>query len=358
MPAFRVSERLVGSEQPTYFIADIAANHDGSLQRAVDLVHLAAHAGAEAAKFQHFRARHIVSDRGFEALGGRKSHQSRWPGGVYEVYEAASLPWEWTEPLHKACAEAGIHFLSAPYDLEAVDMLEAAGVSAFKMGSGEITWPEIVARMARTGKPLFAATGAADLGDVQRLMATVRPFGNPVCLMQCNTNYTGSAENIRHVHLNVLKGYAALYPEAVLGLSDHTPGYVTVLGAVALGARAIEKHFTDDCGREGPDHCFSIDPDSWREMVERTRDLEAALGSAEKRVADNERETVVLQRRCLRAARDLPAGHVLAAADVEALRPAPREGVLPYDLPSVVGRRLVRPLLRGEHLRFDDLVGA
>ena len=176
--------------------------------------------------------------------------------------------------------------------------------------------------------------------------------------MQCNTNYTGGLENTRHVHLNVLKSYAALYPDVVLGLSDHTPGDVTVLGAVALGARAIEKHFTDDTSREGPDHGFSLDPRTWREMVERTRELEAALGDPEKRVADNERETVVLQRRCLRAARALAAGHVLTAADVEALRPAPADAVFPYDLPRVLGRKLTRPLAGGEHLRFDDLVGA
>jgi len=357
MPEFCVGNRRVGSDHPTYFIADIAANHDGSLERAIALVHLAACAGAEAAKFQHFRAPHIVSDHGFRALGGQKSHQDRWKKGVYEVYEAASLPWEWTVPVQKACTEAGIHFYSSPYDLEAVDMLDAVGVPAFKMGSGEITWPDIVARMAGTGKPLFAATGAADLADVQRLMATVRSFGIPVCLMQCNTNYTGAPENIRHVHLNVLRSYAVLYPDVVLGLSDHTPGHVTVLGAVALGARAIEKHFTDDTSREGPDHRFSMDPRAWREMVDRTRELEAALGGPEKRVADNERDTLVLQRRCLRAARELSAGHVLAATDVEALRPAPPDGVFPYELSRVLGRKLVRPLVRGEHLRFDDLVG-
>ncbi|MGH8759613.1 MAG: N-acetylneuraminate synthase family protein [Burkholderiales bacterium] len=358
MPEFRVAGRLIGPGHPTYFIADIAANHDGSLDRAVELIHLAARAGADAAKFQHFRAPHIVSDVGFKALGGQKSHQSRWQKSVYEVYEAASVPWEWTPSLQKAAAEAGIHFFSAPYDLEAVDMLNAAGVPAFKMGSGDITWPEIIKHMARTGKPLFAATGASNAADVQRLMAIVRPFRIPICLMQCNTNYTGNPENIRHVHLNVLKSYAALYPDVVLGLSDHTPGHASVLGAVALGAAAIEKHFTDDTGREGPDHGFSMDPRAWREMVDRTRELEEALGQADKQVAGNEAETVVLQRRCLHAARALPVGHVLQANDIEALRPAPRDGVVPYDLPRVLGCKLTRALSRGEHLRFDDLVGS
>jgi len=357
MPELRVGDRPVGTAHPTYFIADIAANHDGDLDRAIALVHLAARAGADAAKFQHFRAPHIVSDWGFRALGGQQSHQQTWTKSVYEVYEAASLPWEWTPALVKACAEAGIHFFSAPYDFEAIDMLDAAGVPAFKMGSGDITWPAIVERMARTGKPLFAATGAADLADVQRLMATLRPFDIGVCLMQCNTNYTGDPANMAHVHLNVLRSYAALFPDVVLGLSDHTPGHAAVLGAVALGARAIEKHFTDDTGRDGPDHGFSLDPRTWREMVDRTRELEAALGEPEKRIADNEVETLVLQRRCLRAVRALPAGHILTPADLEALRPAPRDAVFPYDLPRVLGRRLVRALARGEHVRWDDFAG-
>jgi sialic acid synthase SpsE len=358
MAQFQVADRVIGDRHPAYFIADVAANHDGSLSRAIDLVHLAARAGADAAKFQHFRAPHIVSDFGFKALGGQQSHQARWTKGVYEVYEAASLPWEWTEPLRDACRDAGIHFFSAPYDLEAVDMLDRAGVPAFKLGSGDITWPAIIERMAATGKPLFAATGASDERDVERLMAIVARLGARVCLMQCNTNYTGSRENLRHVHLNVLKRYASRYPEAVLGLSDHTPGHTTVLGAVALGARAIEKHFTDDTAREGPDHGFSMDPAAWREMVERTRDLEAALGNETKAIAENERETVVLQRRCLRAARPLAAGDVLEAGDLEVLRPAPPDGVFPYDLARVLGRRLLRPLQRGEHIRLDDVAGA
>src|SRR4029078_8930129 len=127
--------------------------------------------------------------------------------------------------------------------------------------------------------------------------------------------------------LNVLRTFGAAFPDAVLGLSDHTPGHATVLGAVALGARVVEKHFTDDTSREGPDHPFSMTPQSWRDMVDRTRELEYALGSSEKTVADNERDTVVVQRRCLRAATDLKAGAALTAEMLEALRPAPHEAV-------------------------------
>jgi sialic acid synthase SpsE len=355
MPSFRVADRSVGDDHPTYFIADIAANHDGVLSRALDLIHLAAEAGAEAVKFQHFKADKIVSDRGFRDLGGQQSHQARWSKSVYEVYEDASLPRQWNDELKRTAEQAGVHFFSAPYDFDAVAELEAIGVPAYKLGSGDITWPEIIRAMARTGKPLFAATGASTISDVRRLMDVVRPLKIPVCLMQCNTNYTGSLENFRHIHLNVLKAYAREFPDAVLGLSDHTPGHATVLGAVALGARAVEKHFTDDTARTGPDHAFSMDPVAWRDMVQRTRELEAALGSETKNVAANEKETVVLQRRCIRAARDVAAGEVLEAADLEVLRPATTDGFEPWALDSVVGKKLKNSRRRGDHIRRDDV---
>jgi len=149
-----------------------------------------------------------------------------------------------------------------------------------------------------------------------------------------------------------------MFPSVVLGLSDHTPGHATVLGAVTLGARVVEKHFTDDNNREGPDHSFSMNPVAWREMVDRTRELEFALGSSQKFVAENEKQTVILQRRCLRATGNLKAGTILQENMLEALRPAPPDAVLPFDLPRVLGKKLACDLLQGEHLRWNLLVNA
>jgi sialic acid synthase SpsE len=349
----RIAERVIGEANPTYFIADIAANHDGDPERAVALIHLAAEAGADAAKFQHFRAEYIVSREGFES-GPKLSHQSDWKKSVFEVYQSASVPWEWTKRLRSACDEAGIHFFSSPYDMEAVDMLDPY-VPAFKIGSGDITWPAILEHIARKNKPVLLATGASELPDVERAVGTILAVNAQLLLMQCNTNYTGTAENLAFVNLRVLQKFASMYPHLVLGLSDHTPGHVTVLGAVTLGARAIEKHFTDDRSREGPDHPFSMDPAGWREMVDRTRDLERALGDGVKKVEANEKETVVIQRRSLRAARDLTAGTVLAERDLEPLRPAPPDAIMPFHLHEAVGRTLGRALPQGEYLKWTDL---
>lgn len=350
----KLGKKEVGIEHPTYFIADISANHDGDLERAKLLIRLCAEAGADAAKFQNFRAAKIVSDWGFKTLGGQLSHQSKWKKSVFEVYKDASLPWEWTGALKEECDRCSIDYFSAPYDLEAVDMLDPY-VEMFKIGSGDITWPEMLRKIASKGKPVLLATGASDIDEVRRAVEEILSINSELVLMQCNTNYTASLENFRHIHLRVLESYKTLFPKAVLGLSDHTPGHATVLGAVALGARVIEKHFTDDNRREGPDHPFSMTPATWREMVDRTRELEYALGSPAKRVAENEKDTVVVQRRCLRAARDLKAGAVLTNEMLEALRPAPAEAVKPYDLDKVIGKKLRRDLSLGEILQWADL---
>jgi len=174
-------------------------------------------------------------------------------------------------------------------------------------------------------------------------------------LMQCNTNYTVSLENFRHVSLNVLKTYAREYPDFVLGLSDHTSGHATVLGAVALGAKVIEKHYTDDPTRAGPDHGFSMDPASWKDMVDRTRELELALGAEEKRVMDNETETVVVQRRAVRAAQPIPAGHVIAKRDVSYLRPCPVDALPPFRDGEVIGKAASRDINFGDCIRAADV---
>jgi len=335
----KIGNRELGPQSPTYFIADVAANHDGVLDKALELMTLAKDAGADAAKFQHFRADHIVSDKGFRELGTQQSHQSTWSKSVYEVYRDASLPWEWTKPLADHAQSIGIDFFTSPYDLEAIDFVDEF-VPAYKVGSGDITWLEAIDHMASKGKPVLLATGASTLEEVQRAVATVARHGVRYSVMQCNTNYTGVVENLHHIHLNVLNTYREEFPEAILGLSDHTHGDVTVLGAVAMGARVVEKHFTDDVTHEGPDHHFSMTPTTWSDMVERTRELEAARGSGDKVIADNEQETVVIQRRGLRFARDMSAGEVIQASDLVALRPATPGIITPDAVDSVVGKTL------------------
>lgn len=352
--SFSINRSEISISSPTYFIADVASNHDGSLERAKELIWKAKEAGADAAKFQHFLADKIVSDHGFKNLGHKLSHQSGWKKSVFDIFRQYECNREWTEELVKTAREAEIDFMTTPYDYAAVDELDCH-LPAYKIGSGDITWTQFIEFIAQKNKPVLIATGASDIVETDRAVQAVLKHNPNIALLQCNTNYTGSIENFKCVNLNVLKTFATMYPNMVLGLSDHTPFHAAVLGAVALGARVIEKHFTDDNSRIGPDHPFSMNPKSWKEMVERTRELEFALGDGIKRVESNERETVVVQRRCLRFKRDMKLGEKVAESDLEALRPAPFGSVPPYAIVEVVGRPLASAKTRGEAIFYSDV---
>lgn len=354
-PLFEIENKKVGINQQVYFIADIAANHDGDLERAKDLIYLAAESGADAAKFQHFTAETIVSDEGFKRLQGPQSHQASWGKSVFQVYKDASVHTNWSEELRDTCGKAGITFFTSAYSMDLVDHIDPY-VPAYKIGSGDITWIEMVEYVATKQKPYIIASGASTVDDVQRAVSAGLKINPSMCLMQCNTNYTASLENFKYIQLKVLNVYRAMYPELVLGLSDHTPGHATVLGAVALGASMIEKHFTDDISRNGPDHKFSMNPESWREMVDRTRELENSLGTGLKRVEKNESETVVLQRRSIRLNQDLIAGTILEAKHLTVLRPCPVDAIPPFNINDVLGRTLYSSMKSNEYLKWTDVV--
>ncbi|WP_418637369.1 N-acetylneuraminate synthase family protein [Winogradskyella sp.] len=332
-----------------YFIADIGANHDGSLEKAIKLIHLAKDAGADAAKFQNFQANKIVSKVGFDKMKGKLSHQSKWEKSVFEVYEDASISKDWTKILKEECNKVGIDYFTSPYDFESVDLVDPY-VDLYKIGSGDISWLEIINYILDKNKPVLIATGASSNEDVHRVMKMAMDKTNDLVLMQCNTNYTGSSENYKYCNLNVLKQFSNDYPNVVLGLSDHTAGHATTLGAIALGARVIEKHFTDDNNQVGPDHAFAMNPQSWRDMVDRSYELLVALGDGIKRVEPNETQSMTVQRRCLRVATDLKKGHVLTDNDFIVLRPISEGGIQPYDKEKLIGKELLVDIESGEHL--------
>ncbi len=347
----KIGKHVIGTDHPTYFIADISANHDGSLDRAVMLIKLAKKAGADAAKFQNFSAPKIVSDYGFKSMQGQVSHQAKWKKSVFEVYSDASIPLDWTPILKEECDKAGIDYFSSPYDFEAVDHLNPY-VPAHKIGSGDIDWLEMLEYIAYKGKPVILSSGAASIGDVQQAVHTILAVNQQLVLLQCNTNYTASPVNFDYINLRVLETYRTMFPEVILGLSDHTHGHATVLGAVALGARVIEKHFTDDTTRTGPDHPFSMTPATWRDMVDRTRELERALGSADKHISGNEKDTTIVQRRCLRAARNIKAGEILTREMIDVLRPATPGAIKPAQVNEVIGTRALEDIPLGKELRW------
>jgi N-acetylneuraminate synthase len=349
----KIGRYIISNEGRPYFIADIAANHDGDLKRAFRLIELSKETGADVAKFQNFKAKTIVSRNGFDSMH-RMSHQANWTKSVYEVYEDASVADEWTERLKEKCDEVGIEYMTSPYDFEAID-LAAAYVNAYKVGSGDITWLEIIEYMAKKGKPMLLATGASDMEDVIRAYDCIKSYTSEIVLMQCNTNYTASLENYQYVNLNVLIKYREMFPDCILGLSDHTFGHTTVLGALALGARVFEKHFTDDNGREGPDHKFAMNPTTFKEMVVQANLLYEALGDGVKRVEANEVDSAVVQRRALYLLRDMKKGETITKQDLFPLRPIKTNGLPPYEAERVIGRQLLQDRDKDSYLRWEDL---
>ena len=351
MKRLKLGNKIV-DEKSLYFVADIGANHDGSLDRAIDLVNICKEAGADAAKFQNFQVDKIVSKIGFESMSSKFSHQSTWKKSVYETYKDASINKEWTKTLKEECDKIGIDYFTSPYDFESVDLVDQY-VDLYKIGSGDITWIELVEYIFSKDKPVLIATGASDINDVERIMALAQSKLHDIVLMQCNTNYTGSTENFKFSNLNVLKTFSEMYPKAMLGLSDHTPGHTTVLGSIDLGARVIEKHFTDDNNREGPDNAFAMNPITWKEMVERSHELINALGDGVKRVEINEIDTINLQRRCLRFKSDMKVGEIIKNEDLIPLRPISPSGIQPFDKDKVIGKKLKLNVSAGSHITLD-----
>lgn len=352
---FKINNKTISNNSPTYFIADIAANHDGSLNKAVDMIHMAAKSGANAAKFQHFQAETIVSDKGFQMLNKKYlSHQKKWKKSVFEVYKDASINLEWTQVLKKECYKANIDFLSTPYSYELADYLDKF-IPAYKIGSGDLNWSDYIYYIAKKKKPMLIATGASTFSEIKKLLKRILKINKKIVLMQCNTNYTGNENNLDYINLNVLTKFRKNFPNIILGLSDHTFGHASVLGAIAMGARVVEKHFTLNNSLKGPDHYFSMNPNTWSEMILRARELERCLGSGIKKVENNEKDTVIIQRRSIHARNNIPINKKITKSDLIVLRPSPKNSFKPDELKKVIGKKTLKFISRGQTIFKNDI---
>jgi sialic acid synthase SpsE len=352
MNDLKLGKKRVGLAHKPYFIADIAANHDGELSRAKDLIWVAKEAGADCAKFQHFLADKIVNDVEFKKIESVQTHQSEWKKSVSQIYDHYHFRREWTKEIYDECQEADIEFSTSPYDYNAVDEV-INYVNFLKIGSGDISWIDFLSYLKSKNKPLIIASGASTLSDVERAVAALDL--NQLVLMQCNTNYTLEGDKHQYVNLNVLKLYKEKFPSVILGLSDHTLGHGSVLGSIPLGARVIEKHFTDDNSREGPDHKFALNPVNWKEMVELSNEVFETLGDGKKRVEKNEENAFIVQRRSIVCNKDLKSGHVISEQDLDYLRPCPPESFHPFEKKLVIGKKLIKDKCLHESLMHDDL---
>lgn len=345
-----IGGRLVGDELPFYTIAEVGSNFDGSLERARMLVDLAIESGADAVKFQTFGANQLVSEEGFK--NQKVGYQAQWKDSVINVYKKAEFPREWHREIAEYSVEKGIAFFSSPYDFEGVDLLEELDVPAYKIGSGDLGYLKLIRYIAERGKPIIVAAGAATMPEVDSAIRVIKEAGNDkIVLLQCVTNYPASFENI---NVRVIEMFRKRY-DVLVGYSDHTPGSVVAMATVALGGCMIEKHFTDDKSRPGPDHPFAMDGNDFRKMVDDVRLMEKVMGKPVKEVYPEEVDTAIIMKRGVRAREDLPAGTVITDKNVVALRPREVGSIEASEIEKIVGRRISTPVKKGESLYPNNI---
>ncbi|NFV78545.1 N-acetylneuraminate synthase family protein [Magnetospirillum aberrantis] len=346
----RIGARAVGAGHPCYVLAEAGVNHNGSWDLAVELVRAAKRAGADAVKFQTFRANRLIT-----ASAPKAAYQLRTTDGgesQTEMLRKLEMPEDWHPRLIKLCRDEGIEFLSTPYSFEDVDLLVSMGVGALKLASIHCAEPPFVAYAAKTGLPLILATGMATLAEVDAAVRAARSVGNEqVVLLQCTTDYPARLEDANARAIPVMRQAFQL----PVGYSDHTESHIPCVASVALGACLVEKHLTLDRAMPGPDHAASFDPGQFAALVQAIRETERCLGNGIKQPCAVEVQNAKTMRRSLAARRDLLAGDVLDEADVALLRPA--SGLRPYLLPELLGRRLVRDVPAGTPFRLGDFDG-
>ena len=347
MKRIKIGAKWVGDGEPVYVVAEAGSNHNGNFDQAQRLIDVAAEAGADAVKFQNFKAARLYPRTAGESdyLKVRKS--------IYSIIEEMEMPEAWVPQLAAYCHEKGVEFLSSPFDEASADVL-VPHVAAFKVASYEMTHVPLLRHIARFGKPMIVSTGAANLDEVRRAVQVITAEGNEqIILLQCTASYPAppAAVNVRAM--------AALRAATgrPVGLSDHSRDPVIApVVATALGACLIEKHFTLSNRLPGPDHQFAVEPHELATLVRRVRAAEEVLGHGRKEVLPEEQELHAFARRSIFATRDIPLGDTLSADNIAVLRCGKLGfGLPPEDYEALLGRKAARDIASETLIRREDL---
>jgi pseudaminic acid synthase len=347
---FRISEKQTGPGSPCYVIAELSANHGQSYDKAVEVLHAASEAGADAVKLQTYTPDTItINSRRPEFLIGKGTI---WEGrNLYELYAEAFTPWEWQPKLKAEAEKLGMDCFSSPFDETAVDFLEQMDVPAYKIASFELVDTGLLTKVASTGKPVILSTGMATLAEIDEAVRTLRGEGcTQLALLKCTSAYPSLPEDM---NLRTIPHLAEAFGVPV-GLSDHTTGIAVPVAAVALGACIIEKHITLRRSDGGPDAAFSLEPAEFREMVRAVRSAEQALGEVRYELTEKEKASRIF-RRSLFVVRDIKKGETFTLENVRSIRPG-------YGLPvkhfqEIVGHTATRDIQMGEPLSWEMVGG-
>lgn len=335
-----IANRKIGPGEPPYIIAEMSANHNGSLDAALRIIEEAARAGADAIKIQTYRPDTITIDCDrpeYRIKGGL------WDGKtLYELYEWAHTPWEWHAELFAKARAAGITMFSSPFDETAVDLLEKLGCPAYKIASFEAVDLGLIGYVAQTGKPMIISTGLANAEEIAEAIAAARQGGaGGLAVLHCVSGYPAPPQDY---NLKTIPDMATRF-QVPVGLSDHTLGNTTAIASVALGACLIEKHFTLDRSGGGPDDSFSMEPADLAALVADAHTAWVALGDVSYDRAQSEKGNLIF-RRSLCAVKDIKKGEIFTRDNVRSIRPG--FGLPPKELPNILGKRATRDYARGE----------
>ena len=344
-----IKGREIGLHRPVYVIAELSANHNQEFERAVESIHAAKEAGADAIKLQTYTPDTLTIDCDNEYF--RIGKGTIWSGkNLYQLYEEAYTPWEWQPKLKVIANELGLELFSTPFDATAVDFLEEMDVPAYKIASFEIVDLPLLRYIAQTGKPIIMSTGMASLAEIDEAVQTLRLAGaEQIALLKCTSAYPAPVEE---VNLKTITHMSAAF-NAPVGLSDHTLGFAVPVAAVALGASIIEKHFTLSRDTPGPDSAFSLEPAEFKEMVRVVRVAEKAVGQVNYQITEREKPSHVF-RRSLFVVQEMKAGETFSADNVRSIRPG--YGLHTRYLGDIVGRQAAKDIERGTPLQWE-LVG-
>ena len=338
----------IADDGECYVIAEIGHNHQGDLDKARALIHAAHECGADAVKFQKRSNRALYTSDYYDQPYDNEFSFGRTYG---QHREALELGPDAYRELQAYARELGIAFFATAWDFESADFLAELDVPAFKLASGDLRNTPLQRHVAALGKPIILSTGGGTMEDIERAADAILPLNSQLCILQCTAAYPAETEEL---NLRVIQSLRERFPELVIGLSDHQSGIAMALVAYMLGARVVEKHFTLDHAWKGTDHAFSLMPDGMRRLVRDLRRVRPALGDGVKRPLPVEQRPLEKMGKKLVAARDLSAGHVLAADDIAIKSPADA-GLPPYELDRLVGMQLRRALRPDETLELADV---
>lgn len=333
-------------------IAEAGVNHNGDLGKALLLVDAAADAGADYVKFQTFKADKIVNLNAQKADYQKKNTQSE-EDTQYGMLKKLEIAEDWYPLLIQRCLQKGINFLSTGFDADSIDFLNDLEIPFYKIPSGEITNKSYLQHIARKGKDIILSTGMANLQEVKDAIEVIEAEGitrGMITVLHCNTEYPTPMQDVNLLAMH----HIARELQVKIGYSDHTLGIEVPIGAVALGAVVIEKHFTIDRTLPGPDHVASLEPDELKAMVRGIRNLELAIsGSGIKAPSESEKKNISIARKSLYVKQNLKKGHIINSEDIIALRPA--YGISPMEINNVIGKTLVQDVMSGESLQWNLL---